>query len=156
MKSIVIAVFCVLAVLGVLYMGGYGSEKLNNAVIEDVGVSKVWARATLIEGRPGVAYLNITNLNEVEITLIGALSEKARRIEIHNHLMEDGVMKMRRVMELTIRPNETIEFKTGSYHLMLFELNGILENGDKFPMVLKFKGLDDKPIEVVVGQENLQ
>ena len=167
MKSIIVAIICVFLVLGIVIMQSNSSggvvkpekvkmEKPNNAVIESVGISDVWVRLALLKGRPSAAYLKITNFNADNITLISVTSEKFDRIEIHTHLMEEGVMKMRKIDELIVKPDETVELKPGGYHLMLFGIKDKLEKGGKFPMTLKFKGLDEKPIEVVVGQENLK
>jgi len=44
-------------------------------------------------------------------------------VEIHNHIEEDGIMKMRQIDGITIKAGETVELKPGSFHLMMFKAN---------------------------------
>ena len=53
--------------------------------------------------------------------LVSASSPISPRVEIHTHLKEDGIMKMRRVEGIDIAAGETITLKPGSYHLMMFD-----------------------------------
>ena len=53
--------------------------------------------------------------------LISASSPISPRVEIHTHLKEDGIMKMRRVDGIDIAAGETITLKPGGYHLMMFD-----------------------------------
>lgn len=52
--------------------------------------------------------------------LVAAASPISETVEIHTHLREDGVMKMRRVEGVDIGTGETVIFKPGGYHLMMF------------------------------------
>ena len=53
-------------------------------------------------------------------TLIGASSASVRAIEIHTTLMDDGVMRMRRLQSVAVPAGETVRFEPGGRHLMLF------------------------------------
>lgn len=64
-------------------------------------------------------FFNVTN-SGTEDRLIAASSPFSASIEIHTHLMEDGVMKMRKVDGVELPTGETVRFEPGSYHLMMF------------------------------------
>jgi len=52
--------------------------------------------------------------------LVSASSPDSRAIEIHTHIEDDGVMRMRRIEGVAIGAGETVNFEQGGYHLMLF------------------------------------
>ena len=68
------------------------------------------------------AYLQITNLDKSPITIKGFDSTKATRVELHEHIHADGMMKMREVDQITLAGMQTEVFKPMGYHLMVFGL----------------------------------
>ncbi len=68
------------------------------------------------------AYLQIANLDKSPITITGFDSTKATRVELHEHIHADGMMKMREVDQITLAGMETEVFKPMGYHLMVFGL----------------------------------
>ena len=68
-------------------------------------------------------YFSITNHSKLDDTLISVTSPISGAVEIHNHIEEGGVMKMRQVKGIDIKAGETVELKPGSYHLMMFKAN---------------------------------
>lgn len=64
-----------------------------------------------------------TLINKGQATkLLSASSSISDRVEIHTHTSENGVMKMRRVEGVELASGESVEFKPGSYHLMMFNV----------------------------------
>lgn len=53
--------------------------------------------------------------------LVSVSSPISDAVEIHNHIEENGVMKMRRVEGVDLEAGETVAFKPGSYHIMMFK-----------------------------------
>lgn len=53
--------------------------------------------------------------------LVSISSPISPRVEMHTHLNEDGIMKMRKIDGLALKAGETTVFKPGSYHIMMFE-----------------------------------
>ena len=68
------------------------------------------------------AYLQIANLDKLPITITGFDSTKATRVELHEHIHADGMMKMREVDQITLAGMQTEVFKPMGYHLMVFGL----------------------------------
>ena len=52
--------------------------------------------------------------------LISASSPASKAVEIHNHIKDNGVMRMRRIDGLDLPKNSQINFEPGSHHLMFF------------------------------------
>ena len=68
------------------------------------------------------AYLQIANLDKSSITITGFDSTKATRVELHEHIHADGMMKMREMDQITLAGMQTEVFKPMGHHLMVFGL----------------------------------
>lgn len=64
-------------------------------------------------------FFTVSN-NGADDRLIAASSPMSATIEIHTHVMENGVMKMRKVEGVDLPSGSTVRFEPGSYHLMMF------------------------------------
>lgn len=65
-------------------------------------------------------YFELTN-HGANDRLVSISSPISPRVEMHTHLNEGGVMKMRKIEGLELKSGETVTFKPGSYHIMMFE-----------------------------------
>ncbi len=65
-------------------------------------------------------YFEITNHSPEPVTLTGADSDVAERVEMHTHIHEDDMMRMRALPELSLPTGEPVAFAPGGHHLMLF------------------------------------
>jgi copper(I)-binding protein len=73
--------------------------------------------------------------------------------ELHEMSVEAGVMRMRDVAALEVRPGEKLQLKPDGYHVMLSELKQPLKVGDKFPLTLTFQNAG--AVEVSVWVEGM-
>ena len=64
---------------------------------------KPFAPASIGLAKSGAAYFMISNGSGTPDKLRSAQTDIARKTEIHNHLMQDGVMKRRKVDNLEIK-----------------------------------------------------
>jgi len=83
------------------------------------------------------AFMTIKNDGKEDRKLVSANAEWAGLIEIHTHIHDDGVMRMRQIKELEIPAGEEVVLQPGGLHLMLFKLGIPLVN--KLPLSLCFK-----------------
>lgn len=74
------------------------------------------------------AFMDIHNTATTEVVLTRAKLEGAKRVEIHTHTHEDGMMKMREIFELPIKAGQTVTLKPGGLHLMIFGITHLPEN----------------------------
>jgi copper(I)-binding protein len=106
----------------------------------DLTVTSPWTRATPGGARIAGGYLKITNNGASADRFTGAKSAAADRVEIHEMSMSDGVMKMRPLPSgVEIKPGETVELKSGGYHLMFMDLKQPLKQGDTLKATLEFE-----------------
>ena len=120
------------------------------ASAQDVGprVEQAWARATAGRSTTGAAYLTIESATPDE--LIGASTPVAGRAEIHSHSEENGVMRMRQVDAVPVRPGAPAVLKPGGNHIMLMDLKHPLKVGDSFPLTLRFAKAGDREVTIHV------
>ena len=106
----------------------------------DLVISQAWSRATPKGAKVGGSYLTIENKGSAPDKLIGASSDVAGSIQVHEMSMADGMMKMRPVEGgLVIDPGKTVKLAPGGYHLMMMDLKNPLKQGDKLPITLEFE-----------------
>ncbi len=72
-------------------------------------------------------FLSVSNKSDRDCVLLSATSSLTDRIEFHEHLHSDGMMRMRPRAKVNIPAGETIDFKPGSLHLMLFNISATIE-----------------------------
>ena len=104
-----------------------------------------------IPGRPGAAFMTINNAGSEADRLVSATSPSAERIELHTHLMEDGVMKMREVEAIDVPANGAAELKPGGLHIMMFGLKAETAVGDMVPITLTFEKAGSVEVEALVA-----
>lgn len=84
------------------------------------------------------AFMVISNHGDSNRQLLKAESPAARIVELHTHVNEAGVMKMRQVPSIEIKARGQALLKPGSLHIMLIELRQPLREGDSVPLTLTF------------------
>jgi copper(I)-binding protein len=117
----------------------------------DLTVTSPWTRATPGGAKIAGGYLKITNNGTTPDRFVGAKSEEADHVEIHEMSMSDGVMKMRPLPNgIEIKPGETVELKSGGYHLMFMDLKQPLKPGDSFTSTLQFEKAGSLDVNFIV------
>lgn len=98
------------------------------------------------------AYLIVANHGEHDISLTGGRSDIADRVELHNHVMEDDLMKMIKQDQVVVPAGETVKFHPGGLHVMLMGLKGPLKNGQKVIITLLTEDGEEIPFTAKVGK----
>jgi len=114
-----------------------------------VEVTQAWARATPGKSTIGAAYATLTA--PAGDRLIGAATPVARLAQIHQHTMENGVMKMRQVDAVPLPAGQAVVLSPGGYHIMLIDLTTPLVAGQSFPLTLRFAQAGTVETKVMVG-----
>ena len=101
-------------------------------------VSGAWVRG-LPPGQPmTAAFMQWHNTSDSEQTLTRLRSPQAGRVELHQHMHENGQMLMRHVETLTLTSGQSLALTPGGYHLMLFDLAQPLVEGDNVTLDICF------------------
>ena len=135
----------------ILFAFPAASEKQPKPVSGEIEIKGAWARASV--GKNGATYLTIQNHGDRAHLLIGAETPLAKKVEIHTHTIDGQIMRMRKTDRISIAPNKSIKMAPGGIHLMLLNLERKLQQGEEFPLVVKFQSID--PINIKVKVEGI-
>ena len=131
---------------GLLAAASAGAEPASTGVV----VERPWSRASIGTMRPGVAYLTIRNNGEAPAILTGVATPAAKRPEVHESVIKDGVARMRPAGRVTIPPGATVRLRPGGLHIMLMELTRPLEEGAMLPLTLEFEATGPLKVDVPI------
>jgi copper(I)-binding protein len=116
-----------------------------------VRIDEAWARATPPGGKVGGAFVTLRNTGETPDRLVSASSAAAQKVELHTHIMDGDVMRMREVEGgIPLPPGETVKLQPGGFHIMLLGLGQGLKAGSHFPLTLIFEKAGSVQVEVPV------
>ncbi|MCF2947324.1 copper chaperone PCu(A)C [Paraglaciecola aquimarina] len=92
---------------------------------------------------PGVpntsAYFTIENTSQQAVYLTGAEANFVDKAEIHNHVHDNGMMKMQQQAEVKIEAGKIVKFAPGGLHLMLFGLKQTLSENQLLELSIHTK-----------------
>lgn len=118
---------------------------------DGLAVTDAWSKALPAVVPNGAVYLRIQNHGEHPDRLRSVSTLRAKRAEIHTHMMEDGLMKMRHLEEgLDIAGKSTIMLAPGGHHIMLMKLTEPLVADQNFAIRLNFDKAGEVTLQVKV------
>lgn len=117
----------------------------SELIIEDP-----YARATPPNAVNSAIFMTIKNTGSETRTLISASTSVAKKVELHNVIKADGMMKMREVDAIEIPRNKNVMLMPGSLHIMLFDLTQPLKESDFIDVTLHFQNGDKEQFKAPV------
>ena len=114
-------------------------------------IEKPWARATAPGAKVAGGYMLIRNQGAAD-RLVSASSPASAKVELHVHVNEGGVMKMREVPGYDVPAKGSFELKPGGAHLMFLDIKQPFKEGEKLPVTLKFEKAGEVRAEFQVGR----
>lgn len=109
------------------------------AAHQGVSIASAWSRAMPPTAPNGAAYFELTNQAEEPERILGAVTDIAETVELHNHVHADGLMRMERVDVVEVAAQGSVQFKPGSYHVMLLGLKQPLVAGERFSLTVELE-----------------
>jgi periplasmic copper chaperone A len=104
------------------------SAPAQHVTSANIVVTQAWSRATPSGSKVAGGYLTIENKALAADRLLSGSTVSAKKLEIHEMAVNDGVMTMRPVENgLTIEPGRTVKFAPGGLHLMFVGLLAAVE-----------------------------
>ncbi|CAO3435714.1 copper chaperone PCu(A)C [Azospirillum endophyticum] len=140
----------ILGIATALALFGTGPALAHSYKAGPIEIGHPWARATAPSAPNGGAYLSLTNTGTTEDHLVSASTPVAEKAELHTHLNENGVMKMREVPPIAIAPGQEVKLAPGGLHIMLLGLKHPLEKGARIPLTLRFEKAGAVDVEIAV------
>jgi periplasmic copper chaperone A len=136
--------------LGLALPGFAQSATAPSAPHGGISVEHAWARATTATAKTGAAYFTIVNKGATDDRLVAASSPASDKAQLHVTIEDKGVMKMRPMPDLAIKPGATVSLVPGQMHLMLIGLKAPLKLGESFPITLTFEKAGHVEVQVKV------
>ncbi len=114
-------------------------------------VVEAFARATAGQAKNGAAFLTVMNHGSEDDFLVAVETTAAKRPELHTHIHDNGIMRMRQVAEIKVPAGGSAALKPGGDHVMLMGLVAPLTAGAALPLVLVFKHAGRITVDVPIG-----
>lgn len=129
----------------------------NQLFASDITIEDAYARASRPGAPTGAMFMTIHNDGEADDRLIGVQSPVAQMVELHTHIEEDGVMRMRPVEDgFEIPAGGVHALERGGDHVMLMGLTEPFNDGATLPLTLIFERAGAITFEVVVDNNRRQ
>jgi copper(I)-binding protein len=100
------------------------------------------------------AFMVMDNSDAKAVSIRGVSSAQFERVEMHLSVEENGVAKMLPQKQLNIAAHASLELKSGSYHLMLFNPHQALKAGDKVELVFMLDNGDKLKVQAEVKKSD--
>ncbi len=131
--------------LGLLLSAGVLAGSADNVVVQDpyVRLAPPSAPAT-------GAFMVLRNTGSKDVKVVKADNPVSKVTELHTHINDNGVMKMRPVPGIDIKAGGEAVLKPGSLHVMLIDLKAPMKEGEVVPITLTFEDGSTKQVDANV------
>ncbi|MGB3611508.1 MAG: copper chaperone PCu(A)C [Cellvibrio sp.] len=117
------------------------SSAVSTAAIKiaaDIRVEGAYVNVPVPGTKNTAAFFTLHNLGDQAASLVSVDIDVARRTELHSHTTKDGMMQMRREEQIPIPAKSRVTFASGSYHVMLFDLQRSIQTGEELQLLFTF------------------
>ena len=116
-------------------------------------IDSAWARPSIGTRGNSAAYMVIKNKGPAD-RLIAASPPQAGKVELHTHIREGDIMRMRQVEGGGPVPAQgSVALKPGGYHVMIMKLNAPIEKGGMLPLTLTFEKAGTVTVHAAVAMK---
>ncbi|TRX53480.1 copper chaperone PCu(A)C [Thalassomonas sp. M1454] len=126
----------------------------SSVLASEISISEQYVRETIPGTTISSAYMLIKNTGDKDVALKSITSPVSARIELHEHLMADGMMQMQQVESIIVKANDKTVLQPHGYHVMIFNLDEPLMAGSSIDMALKFD--NGKTVNIKVPVQGLK
>ncbi|RPE66355.1 hypothetical protein EDD53_2057 [Pacificibacter maritimus] len=132
-------------------LGGLAALSLAVPAFADITISDAYARSSGPSAKSGAAFFVIENTGDTADRLLSASSDMAKLVELHTHIEDDGVMKMREVKDGIEVPAMGVHaLQRGADHVMFMGLNTPMVQGETFDVTLTFEQAGEVTVTIPV------
>ena len=96
------------------------------------------------------AFVVFKNADDKDHKVVKAENPMSKVTELHTHINEGGMMKMRPVKDIEIKAKGEATLQPGSLHIMLIDLKQTLKEGDNVPITVSFEDGSSKKFDAPV------
>lgn len=137
--------------LGAIVLSAMSGSAFAELIVENAHIRES------IPGAPNsAAFMILKNTSAQDVVLTSATSELARATELHNHINDNGVMRMREVSEIVVPAGQSVELKPGGLHVMFMGLATPLKQGEQGVFTLVDQSGREYPVQAPVKKIKMQ
>ena len=130
---------------GLMFSAGVLAGAADNVLVQDPYVRLAPPNAAATG-----AFMVIRNTGDKDVKVVKADNPVSKATELHTHLNEGGVMKMRPVPAIEIKAKGEAVLKPGGLHVMMIDLKAPMKEGDLVPITLTFDDGSSKQVDAKV------
>lgn len=116
----------------------------------DLAILDPYCRPSLAGAVNSAAYFRLQNSGTGVDRLLRAESPRAKAVELHTHIQDGAVMRMRPVEGIDIGAGGQVALMPGGLHIMLLGLERPLKLGENLPITLYFERAGAITLEIPV------
>ncbi len=121
-----------------------------------IEIADAWARPGRINGVSAI-YMNVLNGSADTDTLISLSSSVAGLVELHEtYELDNDMMGMREAVNPVFPGKGVVSMQPGGLHIMLMQLNEVLNEGDQINLILDFALAGEITVTAPVQSQNEQ
>lgn len=136
--------------LSLLAAGLIFSAGVLAAAADQISVQEPYVRLAPPNAPATGAFMVIKNNGDKDVKVLKADNPASKVTELHTHLNEGGVMKMRPVAAIDVKAKGEAVLQPGGLHVMLIDLKAPMKEGDIVPITLTFDDGSSKKVDAKV------
>ncbi len=117
---------------------------------DNIAVQDAYVRLAPPNAPATGAFMVIKNNGDKDVRVVKADNKLSKLTELHTHVNDGGVMKMRPVPVIEIKAKGEVALKPGGLHVMLIDLKAPMKEGDVVPIALGFDDGSSKTVDAKV------
>ena len=121
----------------------------HDTVVGAITIGHPWARAAGANTN-GTGYMTLRNSGAQPDRLVAASTPIARTVELHTHIRDGEVMRMRPVADIPLPAGRTVHLRPGGLHVMLIGLTEPLRQGATVPLTLRFERAGEVTVQLEI------
>lgn len=119
-----------------------------------LSVEHGWVRLMPPVAPNSAAYFKLNNQGETAVDLVAVESDVAAVLELHTIVEQGELRSMQQLEKVTVPAQGSVQFKPGSYHVMLIGLKQPLQENQIVPLTLRFASGEALTVELKVKDPN--
>ncbi|WP_095127338.1 copper chaperone PCu(A)C [Pseudomonas sp. Irchel s3h14] len=121
----------------------------------ELEIAHPWSQELPPNAPTVAAYFVINNNGKTADRLLSVDSPIAGEAQLHEHVMQNDLMKMQQVPSVDIPAGGNVTFAPMAYHVMLVNLKdrSLLSDGKRFPLTMHFEKSGDVTVDISVQKK---
>lgn len=137
------------ALFAVIFSLGLNAQAWAASVADTVEVENPYVRMVPPGAAATAAFMVLKNTGDQDHALVSAKAYINKVTELHTHIHDNGVMRMRQVKQIDLPAGQAVSLQPGGLHIMLINLTEPVKDGEKIKIDLTFDDGSTKTIEAI-------